>query len=279
MSERGIRFRRTILFQGEPGAYSEEAALALFPGSETVGHTTFTRVFDELCESERAVAVLPVENSLAGIVQEVNDLLWERRGLRVGTEHVHPIRHCLLAAAEGPVHRAISHPQALAQCRRHLEAKGIEPVPFHDTAGAARHLSENSEPGLAAIASAAAAERYGLRVLAAGIQDDPSNRTRFLVVSQGIPERPRTAQDGWKASLAFLAAHRPGSLVAALTALSSRGVNLMRLDSRPLRDRPFEYLFYLDFVIDDPDRAEAALVELEEQAAEVRLFGSYPTEE
>ena len=221
--------------------------------------------------------MLPVENSLAGIVQEVNDQLWRNRGLRVVGEHVHPVRHCLLAASGSvPVKRAISHPQALAQCRQWLLDNNVEPVPFHDTAGAARHLGEVRTPGMGAIASAAAASRYGLVVIAEGIQDDPSNRTRFVVVERGLASRPAAAQPGWKASLAFIAAHRPGSLVASLQAFSSRGVNLTRLDSRPLPDRPFEYLFYLDFEITEPQSAEDALSELEAQAHEVRLFGSYP---
>jgi prephenate dehydratase len=263
-------------YQGEPGAYSEEAALALFPGAETEGFRTFARAFDALAAGSVEVAVLPVENSLAGIVQEVNDLLWERPGLRVRGEHVHPVRHCLVGRPREPVHRALSHPQALAQCRRWLEARGIEPVEFHDTAGSARHLAERPEPGLAAIASRAAAQRYGLAVLAEGIQDDSSNRTRFLVVDRGRPERPGEGQPGSKTSLAFIGAHRPGSLVGALLCLSARSVNLTRLDSRPLADRPFEYRFYLDFEVDDPAAAEAALAALERETAEVRLFGTYP---
>ena len=219
--------------------------------------------------------MLPVENSLAGIVQEVNDLLWENRLVTVVGEHVHPVRHCLLAHGE-PVRRAISHPQALAQCRRWLSSHGIEPVPFHDTAGAARHLAEAHISGTGAIASASAAQRYGLKIIAEGIQDDPTNRTRFAVIERGIPTRPENAPASSKASLAFIAAHRPGSLVAALQAFSKRAVNLTRLDSRPLRDRPFEYLFYVDFEVGDPDAAGEALAELESQANEVRFFGTYP---
>jgi prephenate dehydratase len=265
-----------IAYQGEAGAYSEEAARAVRPGARTFGQATFQAVFGELTSRSMDAAVLPVENSLAGVVQEVNDGLWRNRGLRVVAEYVHPVRHCLLAPGEGPVKRAISHPQALAQCREWLTAHGIEPVPFHDTAGAARHLSEVRTPGLGAIASRAAASRYGLRLVAEGIQDDPSNRTRFVVVERGVADRPAAARAGWKASLAFIAAHRPGSLVGALQCFSIRGVNLTRLDSRPLPDRPFEYLFYLDFEIGDPENSEEALVELEAQTHESRLFGSYP---
>jgi prephenate dehydratase len=261
-------------YQGEPGAYSEEAALAIYRDADTVGHPTFSRVFDALAERVLDVAVLPVENSLGGIVQEVNDLLWERPGLRVRGEHVHPVRHCLLGHGEPPV-RALSHPQALLQCRRWLEARGIAAVSFHDTAGAARAVAEGHVPGNTAVASVAAARRYGLRVMAEGIQDDDSNQTRFAVVDRGKAARPGV-QGGTKSSLAFIGAHSPGSLVTALECFSSRGVNLTRLDSRPMPDRPWEYRFYVDFEVGDAAAAAAALADLEAHAHEVRLFGTYP---
>jgi prephenate dehydratase len=266
----------SVGYQGEPGAYSEEAASALFPGAQSYGQRTFAQAFDALSSGSVDAVVLPVENSVAGIVQEVNDLLWQLPGLRVRGEHIQPVVHCLLGHPGEPVRAAMSHPQALAQCRVWLETHGIVAVPVHDTAGAARQLAESPEPGLAAIASAAAARRYGLRILADGIQDDSSNRTRFLVIDRGTPDRPRWSKPGDKSSLAFIGAHRPGSLVAALQCFSTRGVNLTRLDSRPLRERPFEYRFYLDFEIDDPMAAETALNELEQSASEVRLFGTYP---
>jgi prephenate dehydratase len=273
MSPRG----GAVAYQGEAGAYSDEAAQVVRPGARTVGHESFGLAFRALLDRQVEAAVLPVENSLAGIVQEVNDLLWEsnHRLLTVVGEHVHPVRHCLLGHGE-PVKRAISHPQALAQCRRWLAEHAVEGVPFMDTAGAARQVAEGQVRGLGAIASRSAARRYGLEVIAEDIQDDPSNRTRFLVVERGIPTRPEAAAPSSKASLAFIAAHRPGSLVEALQAFSSRGVNLTRLDSRPLRDRPFEYLFYVDFEVGDPDAAGEALAELEARAHEVRYFGAYP---
>ncbi|HVD00816.1 MAG TPA: prephenate dehydratase [Candidatus Dormibacteraeota bacterium] len=271
MSPRG----GAVAYQGEAGAYSDEAAQVVRPGLRTIGHETFALAFRSLIDRKVEAAVLPVENSLAGIVQEVNDLLWDFRLLTVVGEHVHPVRHCLLGYGE-PVKRAISHPQALAQCRRWLAEHEIEAVPFMDTAGAARQVAESHVRGLGAIASRSAAKRYGLQVLFEGIQDDPSNRTRFLVIERGIPTRPEAAAPNSKASLAFIAAHRPGSLVEALQAFSKRGVNLSRLDSRPLRDRPFEYLFYVDFEVGDPEAAGEALADLEGQANELRYFGAYP---
>ncbi len=261
-------------FQGEPGAYSEEAALAILPEAVTVGFSTFTRAFDALASKEVDAAVLPVENSLGGIVQEVNDLLWERPGLRISGEVIHPVRHCLLGRGE-PVVRALSHPQALLQCRRFLDARGIQAVSFHDTAGAARAVAEGMVVGSAAIASAAAGRRYGLKILAEGIQDDDSNQTRFVIVDRGPAARPGAPELN-KASLAFIGAHRPGSLVTALTCFSERGINLTRLDSRPVPSRPWQYRFYVDFEIGDPEAAAEALKALEGEATEVKLLGSYP---
>jgi prephenate dehydratase len=265
---------RRVGYQGEPGAYSEEAALTALPDAVTVGYPTFSRVFDAVAAREIDAAVLPVENSLGGIVQEVNDLLWERPDLRISRELIHPVRHCLLGRGE-PVVRALSHPQALLQCRHFLDARHIQAVTFHDTAGAARAVAEGMVVGSAAIASAAAARRYGLKILAEGIQDDDSNQTRFVIVDRGPAARP--GEPGLsKASLAFIGAHKPGSLVSALQCLSERGINLTRLDSRPLPNRPFQYRFYLDFEVDDPATANAALEALEHQTTEVKLFGTYP---
>ncbi len=263
-------------YQGEPGAYSEEAAIAVLPQATTIGFPTFTRAFDALASREVDAAVLPVENSLGGIVQEVNDLLWERSGVRVSGEVVHPVRHCLLGRGE-PVVRALSHPQALLQCRKFLEARGIQPVSFHDTAGAARAVAEGMVMGNGAIASAAAAKRYGLKIIAEGIQNDDTNQTRFAIVDRGTAAKPGPGLT--KASLAFIGAHKPGSLVHALTCFSERGINLTRLDSRPVPNQPWQYRFYVDFEISDPQAAAEALRALEEEATEVKLFGSYPAAE
>lgn len=268
-----------IAYQGEPGAYSDEAVTALFPDAQATGFPTFRQTFDALEIGAVDAAVLPVENSSAGVVQEVSDLLWELPGLRIVRDHVQPVRHCLLGWP-GPVERALSHPQALAQCERYLHGRQIRAVAFNDTAGAARAVAEQRQPGTAAIASKAAATRYGLYVLAESIQDDSENRTRFVVVERGEPTRPRNASSHWKGSIAFVTAHRPGSLAHALDCFARRGVNLTRLDSRPMLGRPFEYRFYLDFALNGEASAaadaEAALSDLEEAAAQIKLFGTYP---
>ncbi|HEV2141135.1 MAG TPA: prephenate dehydratase domain-containing protein [Candidatus Dormibacteraeota bacterium] len=275
-----------IAYQGEPGAFSDEAVTALFPDAQATGFSTFRLTFDALEMGAVDAAVLPVENSSAGVVQEVSDLLWELPGLRIVRDHVQPVRHCLLGWP-GPVERALSHPQALAQCERYLHSRQIRPVTFHDTAGAARAVAEQRQPDTAAIASKAAAARYGLYVLAESIQDDSENRTRFVVVERGEPTRPGAATTShgassqkWKGSIAFVTAHRPGSLAHALDCFARRGVNLTRLDSRPMMGKPFEYRFYLDFSLNGeataPADAEAALTDLEEAAAQIKLFGTYP---
>jgi prephenate dehydratase len=258
-------------FQGEPGAYSEEAALAVLPKAATIGFPTFTRAFDALTSREVDAAVLPVENSLGGIVQEVNDLLWERSGLRISGEIIHPVRHCLLGRGE-PVVRALASAGPL-QCRKFLEARNIQAVAFHDTALRApsprgwswqrRHREQRPQAGR--------------RGLAEGIQDDDSNQTRFVIVDRGEVELPGPGRN--KASLAFIGAHKPGSLVSALKCFSERGLNLTRLDSRPVPNRPWQYRFYLDFETGDPQSANAALTALDSEAQEVKLFGSYPAAE
>jgi prephenate dehydratase len=234
-------------------------------------------------EADRAL--VPIENSIEGSVRRTLDpLAFEVKGVTIVGEHDYRVRVHLIAR-EGvrveDVEAVLSHPQALAQCDRYLHSRQIKPVAFHDTAGAARAVAEQRKPGTAAIASKAAAARYGLYVLAESIQDDSENRTRFVVVEKGAPARPRDAQSGWKGSIAFVTAHRPGSLAHALACFAERGVNLSRLDSRPQLGRPFEYRFYLDFTINGetggPAAAEAALSALEEASADIKLFGTYPS--
>jgi prephenate dehydratase len=265
---------RVIVYQGEPGAYSEEAAQLLFPGSTTRGLATFQEVFSEI-ESMRALAaVLPVENSLAGVVQEVSDLLWVHSHLIAVAEHVSPIRHHLLGRHGGPVTRALSHPQALAQCARWLREHDIKPVSFHDTAGAAREVAERGAPGEAAIASRLAAERYGLEVLESDLADDASNRTRFLVIERSKGS-PSVLTGTAKFSLGFVAEHRPGGLARVLEVFARKGMNLTRLDSRPIPHQPFQYRFYADVELLDATQYSSLIGDLRDVTSELRAFGIY----
>jgi len=263
-----------VVYQGEPGAYSDEAAQLLFPGSTTQGLASFQEVFCEV-DGNRAVAgVLPVENSLAGVVQEVSDLLWTHSRVTAVAEHIAAISHHLLGRDGAPVTRALSHPQALAQCARWLREHGITPVSFHDTAGAAREVAERGAPGDGAIASRLAAARYGLQVLASNVADDASNRTRFLVIQRSGGSSP--VQTGAaKFSLGFVAPHRPGALARVLEVFAQNGMNLTRLDSRPIPHQPFHYRFYADVELPDATQYSYLTRELSDITSELRPFGVY----
>ncbi|MHB1526082.1 MAG: prephenate dehydratase [Candidatus Dormibacteria bacterium] len=265
----------TIVYQGEPGAYSDEAAQLLFPGATATGLATFAEAFAEVSAGRAAAAVVPVENSLAGVVQEVSDLLWAHSELAAVAEHVAPIRHHLLSRDGMPVRRALSHPQALAQCARWLREHQIQPAAFHDTAGAAREIAERGLPGDGAIASRAAANRYGLVVLASDVADEATNRTRFLVIQRAgdtAPPPPGPA----KFSLGFVTAHRPGGLARVLEVIARNNINLTRLDSRPIPHEPFRYRFYADLELADAAQMGDLLQALRAATAELRPFGLYP---
>ena len=239
-----------------------------------MGRSTFAGVFLAVRDGTAAAAVLPVENSIAGVVQEVSDLLWAHPDLVVVKERVSPIRHHLLSRGEGPVRRALSHPQALAQCAGWLESHQIVPVPVHDTAGAAREIAQGAAEGDGAIASRAAAERYRLLIVAEDIADQPSNRTRFLVVRRG--PQPIPVQGALKLALGLVAEHRPGGLAQVLQVFARGEVNLTRLDSRPVPEQPFNYRFYVDGELSDQARLDQLLAELGTATAELRVFGVYP---
>ena len=266
----------TVAFQGEEGAYSHEAILQFFGPQVTVYPCrTFAEIFDAVEDGQADYGMLPVENSLAGSVHSAYDLLLER-DLRIWGEVILRVRHALLAppgTTLADLQRVRSHPQALAQCAGYLARHGLEPVPAYDTAGAARELAEHPEPGVAAIASALAGERYGLAVLEQGIEDQPWNYTRFFVLGN---EDPPPAERN-KTSLVFAVRHAPGTLYACLGEFARRGINLTKIESRPRRNRPWHYIFYLDFEGHWQDPAcEEALVGLLRRAAFVKMLGSYP---
>jgi prephenate dehydratase len=263
-----------IGFQGERGAYGEEATLSLFgPGVQAVPLPSFRAVFEAVAQGHVHGGVVPVENSLAGSVIENVDLLIEFPISITGELALH-IRHCLLAPAGtalAEVERAFSHPQALAQCTAFLRQHGIIPVPESDTAGAARRLSEQRTPRSAAIASRNAATLYGLTVLQEGIQDMPGNYTRF--VSLGALPALQGARS--KTAIVLTVENVPGALHRVLGAFATRGLDLIRLETRPLRRRG-EYYFCLDIsgAKDEPTLA-AALSEAEQACGTFRVLGSY----
>jgi prephenate dehydratase len=264
-----------IAFQGERGAYSQEATQALFgPGVQAVPQPSFRAVFEAVTSGQVDGGVVPVENSLAGPVSENVDLLLEF-SVPITGELSLRIRHCLLAPAGtalADVERAHSHPQALAQCAAFLRQHRITPVPESDTAGAARRVAEQAPPRTAAIASRAAAALYGLTVLREGIADSPDNNyTRF--VSLGVV--PPLAGARSKTAIAFTVDHTPGSLHQVLGAFAARSLNVARLETRPRR-RPWEYVFCLDIEgsLEEP-RLREALEEAGGLCQSFRVLGSY----
>ncbi|WP_224362212.1 prephenate dehydratase [Hyalangium versicolor] len=263
-----------IAFQGERGAYSEEATRALFgPSVEAVPCPNFRAVFEAVAAGRVDGGAVPVENSLAGSVLDNVDLLLEF-SLPITGELSLRIRHCLMApegVALKDIQRVFSHPQALAQCARFLRQHGMTPVVDIDTAGSARKLAEMKPPNSGAIASRTAAELYGLKVLLEGVADSPNNLTRFVSLS-AVPPLTGTRS---KTSVVFTVENTPGALYQVLGIFAERGVNMTRLEPRPLR-RPWDYVFCLDVEgsLDEPRMSEA-LDLATNVCASVRVLGSY----
>jgi prephenate dehydratase len=268
----------TVAFQGVAGAYSEEAAASLGPSVQAEGLPSFAEVFAAVQSGRCAAGVVPIENSLAGTVYQVIDLLYSSDLYVVGEAMVR-VRHQLLARPGTrleQVQEVLSHPQALDQCAGYLRRMGLRAVPAYDTAGAALQLLEREDQRVACIASRRAADLYGLDILAEDIEDEDFNTTRFLVLSRD--RTPLTGGSDYKTSLVFAVRHQPGSLVAALKAFGDHGVNMSKLESRPRRDRNWSYLFFADLESGLSDPAlQAALSELMHSASFVKVLGSYPS--
>jgi len=265
-----------VAYQGVAGAYSEEAIREYF-GSEVdaVSCESFGAVFSSVERGDCAFGMLPVENSIAGSVNWSYELLMEH-DLRICAEVIHRVRHLLLGAPGttlADVRVVRSHPQALAQCSRYLVRRGLIPQPAEDTAGAAHDLLERPEPGVAVIAGQGAADLTGLEVLDRAIEDTPSNYTRFFVLS--LHDAPRAQRN--KTSIVFTTPHRPGALYDCLGEFASRSVSLCKIESRPRANRPWQYIFYLDFEghCQDPE-CEAAMIGLLRRSSFVKMLGSYP---
>lgn len=274
-----------VAFQGEHGAYSEEAIHQHFgPAIDTLPCHTFEEIFAAVEQGQAQAGVVPVENSLAGSINKTYDLLLER-DLHVVGEIFLRVRHNLLSLASTPlaaIAQVRSHPQALAQCERYLNQRGWRAIPWYDTAGSAKELAAHPEPGVAVIASALAAHTYGLAVLEEGVEDLDWNFTRFFVIGAHSQASLLAEPDGassvpCKTSLVFATPHTPGALHDCLGEFASRGINLTKLESRPRRNRPWNYVFYLDFEGDwRAPTCQQALVAVLARAAFVKLLGSYP---
>jgi prephenate dehydratase len=274
-----------VAYQGEPGAFSQTAAwILLGDNATTVPFRSFEEMFASVASGDADCCVAPIENSLAGSIHRNYDLLLASALTIAGEAHLR-IVHNLIAPPGMPlddVRRVYSHPVALAQCGRFLrQHPQMEAVPVHDTAGAVREVMERQRPGDAAIASEAAANLYGGLILETNIEDDPQNFTRFFLLAlQQAQIRPLPGPSGerWKTSLLLEIANTPGSLYRALGVFALAGIDLSKIESRPIVGRPREYAFYIDIIGKLSDTPVSnALDRLRADADSVKVLGSYPT--
>jgi prephenate dehydratase len=265
-----------IAIQGEPGSFSHEAAMKLVPDGEIVPCPLSVDVFAALVSGEADAAVIPIENSLAGSVAEHFDLLLTQDVCVVRETRLR-IRHNLIGLAGvaiDEIERVMSHPVALAQCRKFLAAHPrMEAVAFYDTAGSVKQLVKLHDRHSAGIASEAAAEYYGAEILEAGIEDNPENFTRFFLVRRAA--EAVSDPEANKISLAFSLEHRPGSLVSALSAMAFMGINLTKIESRPVHGKPWEYIFFVDCQIRSAEEGTRAVEALKPHCVMVRELGRY----
>lgn len=268
-----------VAFQGEPGAFSEAAAIQLLGnGITTVPRAAFDAAFRAIDEGAADALLAPVENSLAGSVVRVFDLLVESR-LAIVAETILPIEMQLIAApgaSLADIRSVASHPMALAQCERFFAAHPQwKRVLAEDTAGSVREALSRGDKSCAAIAGRRAAEHYNGVILAESIQDNAENFTRFVLL---VPEKEVAAwlsPDARKVSLAMRLAHRPGALLASLEPFAKHGVNLLKIESRPIHGRPWEYQFFIDVEASDVARLDQALTEVRSATSELRVLGRY----
>ncbi len=269
-------------FQGELGAFSSTAAEKLL-GSNVryLPCRAFQDVFDALAEGQVDFSVIPIENTLYGSVHENYDHLL-RYNFEIGGETTLRIEHSLIALPGVPladIKQAYSHPVALDQCRRFFQSHpDIKPVPYYDTAGSVKMIMTEKPPHSAAIASARAASLYNAEVVLHGIEDNQTNFTRFFLLTkqQRIGGIVSQESETWKTALAFTTLNMPGALVKALNCFSIRNLNLSKLESRPLRESPWEYLFYLD-IAGSAENSEVrdAIEDLRKLTSSVRILGSF----
>jgi chorismate mutase/prephenate dehydratase len=280
--ERSAQGASRVAFQGIEGSYSQLAARKYFAvrsaGMEFVGTRTFAEALEMAESGAVGYAFLPIENTTAGSINQTYDLL-RQTALRVVGEEILHVRHCLLGLEGATVEnlrRVLSHPQALTQCSRFLASlEDVELVAFEDTAASAQEVGRVGDPSQAAIAGVEAGEIHGLKVLMKGIADQQENWTRFVVISGlEIELDPRIPA---KTSMVFTTPHREGALAHCLNVLAQHAVNLTKLESRPVPQRPWEYLFYVDIEGSlDSESAALAIAELRRECPYLRVFGSYP---
>ena len=270
--------RARVAFQGELGAFSQQAARRIFgPHLQPLPCLAFEDVFRRLVRRKADFAVIPIENSLAGSIHQNFDLLAKHSLESIGETYVR-IEHHLIAnprARMADIRQVYSHPVALAQCRTFLGSlRAAEEVSFYDTAGSVKFIRDKHLSNAAAVASADAARMYGMKILKRNIEDDRENYTRFLALAR----RGRVPHGGAKTSLVFSLRNEPGALFKALSVFALRDISLTKIESRPIRGRRWEYLFYVDLQSDIRSRqCVNALRHLREMTAYFKVLGSYPT--
>ena len=278
-----------VAIQGELGAFSHEAAGRMLPRCTVVPCARSVEVFDRLQSGAVGAAVIPIENTLAGTVAEHADLMLTR-DVFIQAEYLLRIVHNVIAAPGvrlGAVRRVLSHPVALDQCRdffrRHPK---IEAVPFYDTAGSVKHVIASQLKDAAGIAGRQAAREYSGNILESSIEDDKRNFTRFFLIrkiGRGAGKKKGTAdyhrlipKGANKTSIVFQVKNTPGALFKSLSVFALRDISLSKIESRPMRGRPWEYVFYVDFLRGDDEPARNALRHLGEVAEFVKVLGIYP---
>lgn len=269
-----------VAFQGEPGAYSEMAALEFFGDNvELIPCNLFECVFEQVNENNAVYGLLPFENSLAGSIHRNYDLLLRNEQYIVG-EYFLKVQHCLMSvpgASLSNLRQVYSHPQALAQCEFRINQLGLQKIATSDTAGSARDVMEWGDKQKAAIASKRAAQVYGLEILVENFEDNPSNFTRFLALSMLPLEVDDPEEGDYKTSIVFRLMNKPGSLFKALSVFALRDIDLSKIESRPIPGKPWEYLFYVDFIGHQASKnCIKAIDHLDELATFLRVLGSYP---
>jgi prephenate dehydratase len=270
-----------VSFQGEPGAFSAEAARQLLGESITLMPCeNFEQMFAAVEQHQVDYCLAPIENSLFGSIFQNYDLLLKHH-LRIRGEINLRIIHNLIAPPETKlenVRRVYSHQVALGQCHEFLaKHPQMKAIPAYDTAGSVKMLMQSHEPGAAAIASASAARAYEAQILVSGIEDDPQNFTRFLLLSPSTSDTEITPANADKTSIVVRLENRTGALYRAMAVFALRDIDLTKIESRPLVGRPWEYSFYLDFIGNTSEaRVKNALAHLAEFAASIRLLGCYP---
>lgn len=267
-----------VAFQGKPGAYSEKAVMLHFNDDEVTAFPceSFKDVFDAVLKGDVQWGVVPIENSLAGSILENYDLLSLNPDVKIVGEVKVRVRHNLIACKGvelKKIKKAYSHPQALAQCAEFLKKHNIEPVPYYDTAGAVANLNNFKDQSCAAIASAEAADIYSMSIVKEGIETNPNNYTRFVVI---VREDFMSVEKPVKASVILSVSDEPGALTHCLSIFASHKLNMTKLESRPIHGKPWSYRFYIDIQIpDDKDQYSEALDAIKEKAIDFRILGEY----